>query len=115
MTKTFLMAAAFAIPLAACGQSAAPIQPSKEDAMSNMAAGGTAKQASGVGTITAIDTATGKITLDHGPVTELQWPAMTMAFAGNSAMENGLAVGDRVAFSFEWDGKAGRLTSIHKR
>jgi hypothetical protein len=31
------------------------------------------------GTIKALDLQSGKITLAHGPVAELKWPAMTMA------------------------------------
>ena len=112
--KIPFIAALFAIPLAACGQSASTGQATKSDVMSNIAMSGESKQANGVGTITAIDAATGQITLDHGPVAELKWPAMTMTFAGNAAMAQGLAVGDKVAFSFQWDGQAGRLTSIRK-
>ncbi len=109
MTKPMLIATLLAIPLAACGQA-----PSTGQA-ANTAAASEGKEGSGVGTITAIDAETGKITLAHGPVAELEWPAMTMSFAGNPAKEQGLAVGDKVAFKFVWDGKTAQLISIEKR
>ena len=68
----------------------------------------------GEGTIMAIDSSTGKITLAHGPVAELHWPAMTMGFDANGNQLNGLKVGDKVKFSFRWDGKAGEIESIDK-
>ncbi len=36
--------------------------------------------ASATGTVQAVDAAASKITIAHGPVEVLQWPAMTMAF-----------------------------------
>lgn len=72
------------------------------------------KIGNGEGTVTAIDASTGKITLSHGPVTELQWPAMTMGFSAKDGQTGGLKVGDRVKFSFRWDGKTAEIESIDK-
>ena len=42
------------------------------------------------------------VTLSHGPVPALQWPAMTMAFRlPDAALGKGFKVGQRVRFSFE--------------
>lgn len=73
------------------------------------------KIGSGEGTVTAIDADTGKITLTHGPVTELHWPAMTMGFATKGGQVDGLKVGDRVKFRFRWDGKTGEIESIERK
>lgn len=72
------------------------------------------KSASGEGSITAIDPDTGKITLAHGPITELSWPAMTMGFAAKEGQFGGLKVGDRVRFKFRWDGRTAEIESIDK-
>ncbi|MBY0566042.1 MAG: efflux RND transporter periplasmic adaptor subunit [Hyphomonadaceae bacterium] len=57
-----------------------------------------------LGRITAI--AGAQVTIAHGPVASLNWPAMTMQFRlGRAEMARGLAVGDSVAFRFhESDG-----------
>jgi Cu/Ag efflux protein CusF len=104
-----LLAAALPLALVACGKPAStPDQPPTGAAPSEPTL------ASGVGTIAAIDQATNIVTLDHGPVAELKWPVMKMQFRGTAAMLHGLAVGDRVAFSFKWDGKAGQLVAIKR-
>lgn len=68
----------------------------------------------GEGMVTAIDAETGKISLAHGPVSELNWPAMTMGFEAKEGATGGLKVGDRVKFSFRWDGKTAEIESIEK-
>lgn len=74
------------------------------------AAGG-AHEASG--RITAIDGAS--ITIAHGPVPGLRWPAMTMAFAlENAALGRGLGVGDAVQFRFRQDGSRYIVSEIRK-
>ena len=84
----------------------------------NAAAGAPAlsepKSASGEGSITAIDPSTGKISLAHGPVAELNWPAMTMGFSAKDGQLGGLKVGDKVRFTFRWDGKTAEIESIDK-
>ena len=56
----------------------------------------------------------GSVTLDHGPIAALEWPAMTMGFSANPKILKDIAVGDRVAFELDWDGKAGVVTQIAK-
>ncbi|MFN3727447.1 MAG: copper-binding protein [Allosphingosinicella sp.] len=47
------------------------------------------------------EVADGRITISHGPVAELGWPAMTMSFTVRSAdLAQGVSVGDRVQFGF---------------
>jgi Cu(I)/Ag(I) efflux system membrane fusion protein len=53
------------------------------------------------GTIDSIDPKTGTLSLNHGPVTTLKWPAMTMEFkAANTALLKGLSPGQAVSFEF---------------
>jgi Cu/Ag efflux protein CusF len=54
------------------------------------------------GTIRKVDPAAGKLTIAHGPLANLNMPAMTMAFRlGNAAMLDQLKVGDRIRFVAE--------------
>ena len=53
------------------------------------------------------------ITLDHGPVPALKWPAMTMPFQwAQPALAQGLKVGQRVEFSFRQQGDDHIVTRI---
>ncbi len=90
-------------------------KPAAADTMANMAMPTEAKSGRGMGKVTAIDAGTGKITLEHGPIAELQWPAMTMGFGVKPGMAKDIAVGDEVTFEFEWDGKEALVTSMTKR
>lgn len=66
------------------------------------------------GTIKALDQS-GKITLAHGPVAELKWPAMTMGFQAEPAHLKGLNVGDKVKFGFRMEGSSAKIVSIQKQ
>lgn len=102
-----------AVLLAACnGPSAAPSATDMPAA--NVAASVEPKTATSEGAITAIDQDTGKITLAHGPVAELSWPAMTMGFGAKQGQLGDLKVGDKVRFTFRWDGKTAEIESIEK-
>ena len=53
------------------------------------------------GSVDAVDLKAGSVSLNHGPVPELKWPAMTMEFkAANPALLGGLKPGQAVAFEF---------------
>jgi Cu(I)/Ag(I) efflux system membrane fusion protein len=53
------------------------------------------------GTVEEIDTGSGALSITHGPVATLDWPAMTMEFqAANAALLQGWKPGDRIAFEF---------------
>lgn len=64
------------------------------------------------GTVRAIDAARGRVTLAHGAVPSLHWPAMTMDFAATPEQLQGLKVGDRVEFEFHAEGMNARILSI---
>ncbi len=107
---------AFLAPLllAAACSSPAPTTQATGNAAKSVVALAEPKSASGEGSITAIDPDTGKITLAHGPIAELSWPAMTMGFAGKEEQFGGLKVGDKVRFKFRWDGNTAEIESIDK-
>ncbi len=57
------------------------------------------QSAEGEGVVRAINAQARTITVAHGPIAALNWPAMTMAFPVQSAtLLNGVAVGARVHF-----------------
>ena len=53
------------------------------------------------GSVDSIDLQAGTVSLNHGPVASLKWPAMTMEFkAANAALLAGLKPGQKVNFEF---------------
>ena len=54
----------------------------------------------GMGRVEAIDVTS--VTLSHGPIASLQWPAMTMSFRlAEPGLARGIKVGDHVGFAFD--------------
>lgn len=121
MKKSLMIASSLALvaSLAACKKEAEAPKPA-ESAAAN--AGGKAempmamemKHGKGAGTVTEIDAAKDKVILDHGDITELQWPAMKMGFAIKPELLAGIKVGDKVDFEIDWDGKVGTVSKIEK-
>ncbi|UJM92071.1 copper-binding protein [Rhodanobacter denitrificans] len=69
--------------------------------------------AQGTGTVKAIDTAKGTITLQHEAIAAVGWPAMTMTFkADPPALLQKVKVGDKVQFTLHPAGMASTVTSI---
>ena len=104
-------------PVAAETNQTAPAAAMSGD-MGNMAmasAANSAIKAKGHGTVTAIDKTAGTITLDHGPIPEAKWPAMTMAFKAAPAITDAAKVGDKVDFDLTLTGNASEVTAIHKQ
>lgn len=130
-TLTTLALVGAATALAACGQktetrtaeapapaASAPMAPAPAaDSMAgmNMAAGGEHKMAKGTGTVTAVDATAGTVTIDHGPIPEANWPAMTMGFKAAPALAQGVKAGDKVAFDLKLENGAGEITAIQKQ
>src|SRR3546814_15614894 len=110
-TILMLMTGLSALGLAACDP-AQPTAPAADTTPSETQAASAITHAKGTGTVTAIDSAAGKITLDHGPIAELQWPAMTMAFDAPPALLTAVKIGDQVSFDLDWDGTGGTITAF---
>ena len=67
------------------------------------------------GTVEKVDTAQGKITIDHGPIPNLNMEAMTMVFrAQDPAMLKGVKAGDKVQFTADRVNGQISVTSIKK-
>ena len=123
MKKSLVIAALIALPvgLSGCDKKAeapkveAPKAAAPADAMSNMAVPEGSTMGKGTGTVTAIDAAAGKITLDHGAIPAVDWPAMKMGFSAKTDVLKGISVGDRVNFDLTVTGNAGEVTAISKR
>lgn len=82
--------------------------------MSNMAIP-VAKNAKGTGIVKAIDKAAGTITLDHGPIAEANWPAMTMAFKASPSLLESVKVGEKVDFDLKLDGSPGEVIALSQQ
>lgn len=82
------------------------------------AAGGDAKadagasaQPQGTGVVKSIDAAAGKVTIAHGPIAALNWPAMTMAFSASPQLLAAAKEGQRVRFEFT-QGEGGSTLTV---
>ena len=65
------------------------------------------------GEVRKIDKEQGKVTLKHGPITNLDMPAMTMVFkAADSKLLDGIKEGDKVKFAAEKANGAITVTAI---
>ncbi len=121
MKPPHLIAAfATAVLLSACGQKpeTTTVEPAANNSTAdtgNMAMPVETRIGKGTGTVTAIDKTAGKITLSHGPIPEVGWPAMTMGFTAKPELLNSVAVGDKVAFDLTVKGAAGEVTAIKKQ
>ncbi|WP_375267834.1 copper-binding protein [Phenylobacterium sp.] len=116
------------VALAACGgqadtetaeasaapETAAPTGNANMEGM-NMAPAGGARTARSTGTVTAVDPAAGTVTIDHAPIPEANWPAMTMGFKASPAVAQSVAVGDKVAFDLKLENGGGEITAIQKQ
>ncbi|MBP8231235.1 MAG: copper-binding protein [Rhizorhabdus sp.] len=70
--------------------------------------------AEGQGTVKAVDAKAGTITIAHGPIAALKWPAMTMKFKVEKAsILNGVAVGKKIHFVLKNIGGKPVVTEIH--
>lgn len=71
-----------------------------------------APEAEASGTIEAIDTGGGILTITHGPVPALKWPPMTRNFLATPEQMKELQVGEEVRFEFRAQGLENRILSI---
>lgn len=72
-----------------------------------------AKTASGTGTVVALNAAGKKITFDHGPMPEINWPAMKMEFPVASSVDlSKVKTGDKVRFTLTGSGQNYTVQSI---
>lgn len=119
MKKTLGIAASLALAtsLAACGKAGDKGQSADQTATATMTDMATTemKHGKGIGTVKAVDAAKGEVTLDHGEIAELQWPAMQMGFSADPKLLADIKVGDKIAFEIDWNGKAATVTQITRQ
>ncbi|MNC46355.1 Cation efflux system protein CusF precursor [compost metagenome] len=93
------------------GQFLIDSEASMRSALPQMAAQTEVKQYQAVGVIEALNGDT--MTLSHGPVPELQWPAMTMDFAlPPGGLPAGIKPGDRVKIHFSVDDSGSHISQV---
>ena len=97
------------------GQMADGQMPMDGGDMSMMGSDSAMQTASAEGTVTAIDADAGTITVDHGAVPEIEWPAMTMGFEADEQLRQDVAVGDAISFEFTTGEGGNTITSITKK
>ncbi len=70
------------------------------------------EMASATGTVEGVDAAAGKMTIAHGPVDSLGWPAMTMGFKATREQIASVQPGQQVRFDFQVQGMEATITQI---
>ena len=69
--------------------------------------------ADGAGVVKAVDLGAGTVTIQHGPIAALKWPAMAMTFKANPpSVLHGVSAGQSVKFKLMQMGGATELTAI---
>ncbi len=112
-TTHFLLAGLMAAaPLSACSAPSDQVNPTASPTATPTPAPTMAKHASATGTIEAIDPAARTITIAHGPVPELAWPAMTMTFQAPDVALADFKPGDQVAFELSASGMTATVTAL---
>lgn len=71
--------------------------------------------AQGTGVVKKLDAKKGSVTLQHGPIPALSWPAMTMAFKADPALLKTVRVGQQVAFTVKTGGAAPEVVAIQPK
>lgn len=102
--------ATLAVSVTACGTA----ETSTENAATTTPSKSTAQTHSATGTVESVSGQ--QVTISHGPIKSLEWPAMTMPFtAKDAASVQAIKAGDRVAFTFSKSGNESVLNSITKQ
>lgn len=115
MKISAIFAASVTIAVAACGKGENTAQ---QTAMANMPQAGQppANQPdqvySGTGMVKTM--AGDQVTISHGPIAGIGWPAMTMTFTAPDGLAAGIKPGSTVDFSFRESAGQHVLTSIRK-
>lgn len=101
--------------LAACSKSPDPNTAPAQPRNGPIAATTPLAVATASGEVTAVDAATGKVTIAHGPVAALNWPEMTMSFRVEGVDLTTIRPGDRVEFEFRSEGMNATIIKLTKQ
>lgn len=87
-----------------------------ESNMGGMSSAPAAKHGQATGIVKAIDAKTGMLTIQHGPIAGVGWPAMTMTFkAAPATLLHGLKVGQTIGFDATVRGTSAEVTAVRPR
>jgi Cu(I)/Ag(I) efflux system protein CusF len=115
MLMKFLLTAALALAVAAPALADSTGGKSNISTVSGVDRSGMTT-AEGSGVVKAVDTKAGTVTIQHGPIAALKWPAMTMAFKVNPrSLLGGVNVGQSVKFTLMQMGGTTQLTAIQPK
>ena len=71
--------------------------------------------ASATGTVQSVDVPAKKITIAHGPIAAIQWPAMTMTFDAPRVDLSAIKPGDKIDFDLAINGMRGTVVKVTRR
>jgi len=123
MKYALTLAAGMALGVAACNQpqetpvateepaaeaSGAATMPMTADAGAQTGTG----TGTGTGVITAVDADAGTVTVEHGPIPGVGWPAMTMRFTASPAVMEAASTGERIEFDVSVRDGVNEITAI---
>jgi Cu(I)/Ag(I) efflux system periplasmic protein CusF len=112
-TTTLLVAAVALLSSVTFAQQKMDDMKSMDMAKKPAAAASAATVHMATGTVQKLDPKSGLVTLAHGPVMSMNWPAMTMGFQVQDKMLfDKLAVGKRVDFEFVQGNKGYVVTAV---
>ena len=67
------------------------------------------------GSVKKIKADKGQLVIAHGPVPELQWPAMVMPFEATPEQIAAVQEGDKIRFTFVGEGMKHRIVTLEKQ
>lgn len=74
------------------------------------------KTGAGTGVVKAFDRKAGNLTIQHGPIPAIGWPAMTMTFkVAHPAILKGLKLGQTIGFDAKVQGMKAEVTSVRPK
>jgi Cu(I)/Ag(I) efflux system periplasmic protein CusF len=110
------MRASYMAPLAACFILAIAAPAFAADAMTGMSMAAGTKTGHATGVVTAVDAKANTVTIKHGAIPAVGWPAMTMTFKTNpTSLARKVKAGDHVAFDVKVQGQTNEVTAIKKQ
>ena len=118
-TPTYMILLAAPLALAACDAADDSTGTMMSDEMANsdsMPMSGEMPMAEETGgKVTDIDPGAGTVTIEHGPVESIGWPAMTMTFEADAQILEQVSVGEGIAFEFRTGTEGSVVTSVTPR
>lgn len=119
MKYALILAAGTALGLAACNQpqeapatTEEPAAEASDTAATPMTADAGVQSGTGTGVITAVDPDAGTVTVEHGPIPGVGWPAMTMRFDASPAIVEAASTGERIEFDVSVRDGVNEITAI---